>query len=33
VDTDYLGQKRSEQNPTVGPFEKPGAGKLVLKVW
>jgi alpha-N-arabinofuranosidase len=33
VDTDYLGKKRSDKNPTPGPFEDPGQGKLVLKVW
>ena len=33
IDTDYFGKKRSEKNPTPGPFENPGQGKLVLKVW
>jgi alpha-N-arabinofuranosidase len=33
IDTDYLGKKRPEQNPTAGPFENPGQGELVLKVW
>jgi len=33
VDTDYFGNKRSQTNPTPGPFENPGQGKLVLKVW
>ncbi len=33
VDTDYFAKKRSEQNPSAGPFEKPGTGKLSLKVW
>jgi alpha-N-arabinofuranosidase len=33
VDTDYYGKKRSETNPSAGPFENPGAGKLRLKVW
>ncbi|MGI6417777.1 MAG: right-handed parallel beta-helix repeat-containing protein [Thermoguttaceae bacterium] len=33
VDTDYFGKPRSEENPTVGPFENPGAGPMVLKVW
>jgi len=33
IDTDYLGKKRSEKNPTAGPFKNPGRGKLVLKVW
>jgi alpha-L-arabinofuranosidase len=33
IDTDYFGKKRSEENPTPGPFENPGEGKLTLKVW
>ena len=33
IDTDYLGKKRPDKNPTPGPFENPGQGKLVLKVW
>jgi alpha-N-arabinofuranosidase len=33
VDTDYFGKKRSEANPTPGPFENPGTGLLTLKVW
>ena len=33
IDTDYFGKKRSEQNPTAGPFENPGKGNLSLKVW
>ncbi|MHC4636540.1 MAG: right-handed parallel beta-helix repeat-containing protein [Planctomycetota bacterium] len=33
VDTDYFGKKRNNKNPTAGPFEKPGQGKLILKVW
>ena len=33
IDTDYLGKKRSAKNPTPGPFENPGQGKLVLRVW
>ncbi len=33
IDTDYLGKKRPERNPTPGPFENPGQGNLVLKVW
>jgi alpha-N-arabinofuranosidase len=33
VDTDYFGKKRSETNPTAGPFENPGAGELSLKLW
>ena len=31
VDTDYFGKVRNEANPTPGPFENPGQGKL--KVW
>ena len=26
-------QARNEANPTPGPFENPGAGRVVLKVW
>ncbi|MDA3867599.1 MAG: right-handed parallel beta-helix repeat-containing protein [Salinivirgaceae bacterium] len=33
IDTDYFGAKRSEINPSVGPFENPGKGELKLKVW
>jgi len=33
IDTDYFGQKRSQENPTAGPFENPGEGKITLKVW
>jgi alpha-N-arabinofuranosidase len=33
IDTDYFGKKRSEANPSAGPFENPGEGKLSLKVW
>jgi hypothetical protein len=33
VDTDYFGKKRNAARPTAGPFETPGAGPLVLKVW
>jgi alpha-N-arabinofuranosidase len=33
IDTDYFGKKRNETNPTTGPFENPGEGKLTLKVW
>ena len=33
IDTDYFGKKRSEANPTAGPFENQGEGKLKLKVW
>jgi alpha-L-arabinofuranosidase len=33
IDTDYFGNKRSESNPSPGPFENPGVGVLKLKVW
>ena len=33
VDTDYFGKPRSGERPTAGPFESPGAGPMVLKVW
>jgi hypothetical protein len=33
IDTDYLGNKRSESNPSAGPFENPGKGLLKIKVW
>jgi hypothetical protein len=33
IDADYFGKKRSEVNPSSGPFENPGEGKLKLKVW
>jgi alpha-N-arabinofuranosidase len=33
IDTDYFGKKRNKANPSPGPFENPGAGKLTLKVW
>ncbi len=33
IDIDYLGKKRDKQNPTAGPFENPGTGKINLKVW
>jgi alpha-L-arabinofuranosidase len=33
IDTDYFGKKRNQTRPTPGPFENPGAGPLVLKVW
>ncbi len=32
IDTDYLGQKRNESNPCVGPFEHTGTGKLTFRV-
>jgi alpha-N-arabinofuranosidase len=30
IDTDYFGKPRNASNPTPGPFENPGEGKLVL---
>ncbi len=33
IDSDYFGNSRSKRNPTAGPFEKPGAGRIKLKVW
>jgi hypothetical protein len=33
VNIDYFGRKRNASNPFPGPFENPGKGKLVLKVW
>jgi hypothetical protein len=33
IDTDYFGNKRNDKNPTAGPFENPGQGRLSLKVW
>jgi hypothetical protein len=33
VDTDYSGKHRSAAKPTAGPFEKPGAGQLKVRVW
>jgi len=33
IDTDYFGNKRSESNPSAGPFENPKKGLLRIKVW
>lgn len=33
IDHDYFGEKRSELNPSPGPFENPGKGKFKIKVW
>jgi hypothetical protein len=33
IDTDYAGKSRNGSNPTPGPFERPGQGKLSIKVW
>ncbi len=32
LDTDYFGRPRKESNPTPGPFEDPGTGRVALKV-
>ena len=33
VAADFFGKPRSDANPTPGPFETPGTGRLVMKVW
>ena len=33
IATDYFGKQRNESNPTAGPFEQPGEGRVNLKVW
>ena len=33
IDTDYFGKIRIETNPFPGPFELPGGGSHILKVW
>lgn len=33
IEFDFFGKKRNNQNPTAGPFENPGFGKISLKVW
>ena len=33
VNADFFGKPRNAANPTPGPFENPGDGKLTLKVW
>jgi len=33
IDADYFGKRRSQSNPTPGPFKQPGHGYLRLKVW
>ena len=32
IDTDYFGKDRAAENPSPGPFENPGKGKLKLKI-
>ncbi len=33
IDTDYFGNLRNKKTPSAGPFEKPGNGKIKLKIW
>lgn len=33
IDADYFGKKRDKKNPWPGPFESPGNGQQLLKVW
>jgi hypothetical protein len=33
VESDYFGRQRDPSRPTSGPFEKPGKGRLRMKVW
>jgi alpha-N-arabinofuranosidase len=33
IDTDCFGKKRNLSNPSAGPFEKPGVGRVTLKIW
>ncbi|MBM3335924.1 hypothetical protein FJY63_14800, partial [Candidatus Sumerlaeota bacterium] len=33
INTDYFGNARNDTNPAPGPFEHPGAGRIVLRVW
>ncbi len=33
IGTDYFGRPRDPENPTPGPFEKPPAGGVRLRVW
>ena len=33
IDTDYFGKTRKLENPSAGPFEAPGSGKLRILVW
>jgi len=33
IDKDFLGNNRSKQNPTVGPFELTGFGMRKIRVW
>jgi len=33
VDVDYFGEKRRKADPSAGPFEGLGEGKISLKIW
>lgn len=33
IDKDFFGKPRNTQHPTPGPFEKPGIGRVEIKVW
>jgi len=33
IDTDYFGEKRRKADPSAGPFEGLGEGKISLKIW
>ncbi|HOW63659.1 MAG TPA: carbohydrate-binding protein [Candidatus Paceibacterota bacterium] len=33
IDRDYHGKRRSQSNPTPGPFEKPEPGSVTIRVW
>jgi len=33
IGADYFGKDRNAANPFPGPFELPGGGKQILKVW
>jgi alpha-N-arabinofuranosidase len=33
IRTDYFGKERDRANPSPGPFENPGTGLVMVKVW
>ena len=33
IGQDYFGNPRNKKNPAPGPFEKPGSGKVSIKIW
>ena len=33
LDTDFLGTRRDDNNPSPGPFESPGNGRVDIEVW